>query len=197
MRYRPGVIWPDASGRPPELRGERVLLRPLRALDARDRLACGVDREFARLLGHDAPTSPEMTDDASQGWLRGRMGMPLCWAIDVDGRCVGTVGFALLHQRSAWATLSVEIFDPALWGRGLGTESIRLALGHAFGTLGLHRVELQVLSYNRRAIRAYEKCGFVHEGVVRECRRVDGQWIDDVRMAILDREYSVASANDG
>ena len=46
-----------------------------------------------------------------------------------------------------------------------------------------------MLSYNRRAIRAYEQCGFVHEGVVRECRCVDDEWIDDLRMSILDREY--------
>ncbi len=179
------------DGLPPVglLRGTHFLLRALREADARERQACGLHPEFERMLGHDAPASAEMTDNAAAGWLRARTGMPVCWAIDVDGRCVGTAGFVSMSRRSGWAALSVEIFDPALWGQGLGSGAIRLALGYAFDTLGLHRVELQVLSYNYRAIRAYEKCGFAHEGVVRECRRVDGEWIDDLRMAILHREY--------
>jgi RimJ/RimL family protein N-acetyltransferase len=173
----------------PELRGDGLLLRPLRDSDAADRRACGFNAEFERMLGHDAPVSAEMTKEVAQSWLRGRRGMPMCWAIDVDGRCAGTVGFVSMSLRSGWAALAVEIFDPALWNRGLGSEAIRLVLGHGFGAVGLHRIELQVLSYNERAIRAYEKCGFVREGVVRECRRVNGEWIDDLSMSILDREY--------
>jgi RimJ/RimL family protein N-acetyltransferase len=178
----------------PDLKGARVLLRGLREGDAVDRRRCGYDAEFERMLGHDAPASPDMTEDAAQGWLRGRRGMPICWAIEQGGRCIGTVGFVNMSRRSAWATLAVEIFDTGQWSRGLGGESSRLALRHAFETLRMYRVELQVLSYNRRAIRAYEKCGFVGEGVVRECRRVDGVWIDDLRMSVLDREYRECSA---
>lgn len=188
------VASPVAADPVVELRGDSLLLRPLRDADAQDRRACGYDAEFERMLGHDAPTSREMTAEAAEQWLRGRMRMPYCWAIDVDGRCVGTVGFVNTSRRASWATLAVEIFDPALWGRGLGSEAVRLVVGFAFDALAMHRVELQVLSYNRRAIRAYEKCGFVREGVVRECRRVDGEWIDDIRMSILEREYRARAA---
>jgi RimJ/RimL family protein N-acetyltransferase/8-oxo-dGTP pyrophosphatase MutT (NUDIX family) len=180
---------PAARPAPPELRGERVLLRPLRAGDAHDRQACGYDAEFERMLGHDRPASAVMSPEAAEQWYSGRSRQPICWAIEYGGRCVGTVGFVNLSERSRWATFSIEICDPALWSQGLGSEATRLALRHAFATLGLHRVELQVLSYNQRAIRAYEKCGFVREGTVRECRQVDGEWIDDVSMSILDREY--------
>jgi RimJ/RimL family protein N-acetyltransferase len=47
-----------------------------------------------------------------------------------------------------------------------------------------------VVDYNLRAIRAYQKCGFVVEGREREAAFVDGIWHDDVMMAILDREYA-------
>jgi RimJ/RimL family protein N-acetyltransferase len=74
---------------------------------------------------------------------------------------------------------------PALLGKGLGTEATRLVLRHAFNDLGLHRVGLRVLAYNHRAIRSYEKCGFVIEGREREAALVDGAWHDDVLMGAL------------
>jgi len=43
---------------------------------------------------------------------------------------------------------------------------------------------------NTRAIRAYQKYGFVVEGREREAAFVDGIWHDDVMMGILDREYT-------
>jgi len=46
-----------------------------------------------------------------------------------------------------------------------------------------------VIEYNLRAIRAYQKCGFVIEGREREAAFVDGAWYDDVIMGILDNEY--------
>ena len=54
----------------------------------------------------------------------------------------------------------------------------------AFDTLQLHRVDLRVLSFNVRALRCYEKCGFVREGVERESAFVDGARVDDVMMSL-------------
>jgi RimJ/RimL family protein N-acetyltransferase len=48
-----------------------------------------------------------------------------------------------------------------------------------------------VLSFNVRALRCYEKCGFVREGIGRESALVGGAWVDDVMMSILEREYRV------
>jgi hypothetical protein len=47
------------------------------------------------------------------------------------------------------------------------------------------------------AIRAYQKCGFVVEGREREAAFVDGDWYDDVMMAILDQEYMVIHRRKG
>jgi RimJ/RimL family protein N-acetyltransferase len=46
-----------------------------------------------------------------------------------------------------------------------------------------------VLEYNTRAIRAYEKCGFVREGIERETALVDGAWHGDVIMSLLEDGY--------
>ena len=67
--------------------------------------------------------------------------------------------------------------------------AIDLLLHKAFGPLALHRVDLRVLSYNLRAIRCYEACGFVREGIERESARVGDEWHDDWIMGILERDF--------
>lgn len=87
------------------------------------------------------------------------------------------------------------IFDALLLGQGLGTETTRCVLAHAFDHLGLHRVDLRVLSYNHRAISSYPKCGFVEERREREAVFVDGAWHDDVIMGILAHEFGDHDGN--
>jgi RimJ/RimL family protein N-acetyltransferase len=110
---------------------------------------------------------------------------PHAWCIDVGARLIGEIRLEGLEQVDRRATLAVGILDPAALGNGYGTEAIRLVLAHAFGPMGLHRIDLRVLAYNERAIRCYEKCGFVIEGRERESALVDGAWHDDVMMGIL------------
>jgi RimJ/RimL family protein N-acetyltransferase len=51
--------------------------------------------------------------------------------------------------------------------------------------LNLHRVSLNVLAHNERAIVSYLHAGFVIEGTLREAAFIDGQWRDVVAMAAL------------
>ena len=67
---------------------------------------------------------------------------------------------------------------------------VRRLFGHAFEGLGLHRVSLYVYTHNPRARRAYEKVGFVAEGVERETLWQGGEWIDAVRMSVLAPEWA-------
>jgi RimJ/RimL family protein N-acetyltransferase len=62
-------------------------------------------------------------------------------------------------------------------------------LAHAFTRLPLHRVALTVFDFNTRAIRAYEKCGFVVEGRAREAIFRDGRYWDEIHMSVLADEW--------
>ena len=62
-------------------------------------------------------------------------------------------------------------------------------LDHAFGTLSLHRIGLSVFSFNERAIRSYQSCGFVIEGRAREAIWRDGRWWDEITMSVLDSDW--------
>jgi acetyltransferase (GNAT) family protein len=62
-------------------------------------------------------------------------------------------------------------------------------IDHAFGTLGLHRVALFVFEFNERAIRTYQRCGFVIEGRSRESIFRDGRWWDELAMSVLESDW--------
>jgi len=81
--------------------------------------------------------------------------------------------------------LGIAIQDKSQWGRGYGTEALRLVLRYAFEELELNRVELNTDEENVRAIRSYEKCGFRREGLLRRHRLVDGKLGNTVIMAAL------------
>ncbi len=87
------------------------------------------------------------------------------------------------------ARYAVGLFDPSVWGKGLGTEITKMVLHFAFDELALHRVDLRVLEYNHRAIKCYEKCGFVIEGKEREGALIEGKNETDLIMSILKREF--------
>jgi RimJ/RimL family protein N-acetyltransferase len=78
---------------------------------------------------------------------------------------------------------------PDYRGRGIGGHLLGHAVKKAFAT-GFVRVELSVRVDNARAIRLYEKVGFVKEGVLRDAVFVDGEFHDTIAMALIDRGLS-------
>jgi ribosomal-protein-alanine N-acetyltransferase len=83
----------------------------------------------------------------------------------------------------------VGLFVPDLRGHGLGREITRLVSAWGFSVLGLHRVELEVLAGNTRAIRCYRACGFRQEGIRREAELYPDGWKDFIQMSVLQPEY--------
>jgi RimJ/RimL family protein N-acetyltransferase len=81
------------------------------------------------------------------------------------------IGFVELEgfewsARNAW--VGIAIGEEEYRGKGYGTDAMNLLLKYAFHALNLHRVNLGVFEFNKRAIRSYEKCGFKYEGTERE-----------------------------
>ncbi|MFN2157525.1 MAG: GNAT family N-acetyltransferase, partial [Anaerolineae bacterium] len=74
------------------------------------------------------------------------------------------------------------------WGKGYGSDAIRTLLRFAFDEMNLHRVQLTVYEDNARAIRAYEKCGFRHEGRLRDAVYRKGRYYDMLLMSVLSGE---------
>ena len=85
--------------------------------------------------------------------------------------------------------IGIAIGDRDRWGKGFGTDAIRLLVQYAFLELNLRRVTLGVNAYNARAIRSYEKVGFVREGVFRGDVKRENQRFDSLMMGLLHEEW--------
>jgi len=108
------------------------------------------------------------------------------WAI-IDLATGGYIGEVVLNElEEENASMNFRIaLTPEWTGRGYGTEATGAVLDHAFDAIGLHRVALDVYSFNPRAARSYEKAGFRYEGRQRHTLFWDGEWVDSILMSIL------------
>jgi diamine N-acetyltransferase len=111
-------------------------------------------------------------------------------------RHIGSCGYHNLEWNNRAVEIGISIGDKSVWNQGYGTETVALMVQHAFETLNLNRVFLQVHANNKRAIRAYEKCGFVQEGALRQAVYKHGQYQDMLVMSILRSEWE-ASKQEG
>ncbi|HEV2169455.1 MAG TPA: GNAT family protein [Candidatus Binatus sp.] len=106
-----------------------------------------------------------------------------------DRKYLGGVSFHAINWLNRSAGLGITIGDKSFWGKGYGTDAMRVMMRLGFDKMNLHRLWLHVYDYNQRAIASYEKCGFKHEGALREDRFYRGKYHDTIVMGILESEY--------
>jgi RimJ/RimL family protein N-acetyltransferase len=102
---------------------------------------------------------------------------------------IGNMSFFNFDQIAKSAEFGIMIGNKNYWNKGYGTESVTLLLKHGFETLNFNRVMLKVFDDNPRAIRCYEKSGFVTEGRLREARYSEGIYKDVLVMSVLRSEW--------
>jgi len=106
-----------------------------------------------------------------------------------DDRLLGSIDIDIDHWSHGEGWVGIDIGERENWGKGYGTDAMRVILRYAFTELNLHRVALNVFEYNPRAVRSYEKSGFVVEGRVRQFLERDGRRWDVIYMGILREEW--------
>jgi UDP-4-amino-4,6-dideoxy-N-acetyl-beta-L-altrosamine N-acetyltransferase len=114
-----------------------------------------------------------------------------------DGVHIGNIGLHDIDLRHRHAEMGIVLGEKDYWSQGYGSDAIRTLLRFAFDEMNLHRVFLKVYEDNPRAIRAYEKCGFQHEGRLRQAIYRKGRYYDELLMSVLRHEFKDASQTDG
>ena len=110
-------------------------------------------------------------------------------AVSDDGFMTGYAEIARIDRRNRSASIARVIVAPESRGLGIGSWLVAELLWVAFEQLYLHRVALNVLSFNTAAIRAYERTGFRHEGTLRDAYVVGGRFWSVNMMSILEPEW--------
>ncbi len=173
------------------LEGERVILRvfdPER--DHTHYHAWMKDNHFMRLLDSDPIVF--WPKKMMKEWFEKHTDDSITMVIYRKGDETKPVGFIELdgiNRVSGDSWVAIGIGDRDDWGKGYGTDAMRLMLRYAFCQLNLHRVSLSVFDYNPRAIRSYEKAGFMREGISPQFLEREGERYDLVYMGILRSEW--------
>ena len=172
--------------------GERVRLRHLERADLPRFVEWLNDPEVAMGLSLYLPIST----DEEEHWYEQVLKSPNAerpLSIEVqqeeDWKLIGNSGLFTIDWRNRNAELGIFIGEKSYWDQGYGTEVLQLVLQHAFATLNLHRIFLRVFADNQRAIKVYEKIGFVHEGRQRQAEFHGGQYHDVLFMGMLRTEW--------
>jgi RimJ/RimL family protein N-acetyltransferase len=175
----------------PELKTERLLLRPFTLADAPDVQRLAGDRDIASTT-LSIPHPYE--DGMAEQWInslqeRFELGEFVNFALVLlaDGALIGSIGLQI-NQAHQNAELGYWIGKP-FWGNGYCTEAARAVLYYGFTRLGLHRIAAHHLSRNPSSGRVMEKIGMQYEGCERQ-RIKKWEVFEDVRLyAILKDEY--------
>jgi RimJ/RimL family protein N-acetyltransferase len=177
----------------PFIIGARIYLRPLDAEADLERCLRWInDPEVLATLGRRQPTGRAAEREWLQEQYKRHDHMNLAIVLKDGDRHIGNCGFNEIDYVNRSAVFGILIGEKDAWGQGYAPEAARLLLKHGFEELGLHRIGLDVYSHNARAIRAYEKAGFVREGTLRESYYRNGVYQDTIVMSVLRSEWSDA-----
>lgn len=171
------------------IEGQKVRLR---ALEENDLERCYRWVNDPEVTEHLTIRFPMSTQQERQWLLQASSGDgDRSFAIETaDGEHIGNIGLHRINWLDRNAELGILIGEKRHWNQGYGTDAIRTLLKFAFEEMNLHRVYLRVDADNPRAIRCYEKCGFVMEGTLRHGTYRRGRYKDQHVMSVLAHEFS-------
>lgn len=171
------------------LEGKTVYLRPPEKSDVLRFTRWMNDLEVSRYLVVRTPMSTISEEEWVEKQAKEDNSMNLVIVLKDGDIPIGNLGLHGIRSFDHNASLGIMIGEKSYWSNGYGSEAIKLLLAHAFNFLNLHKVSLCVLASNKRAQKAYKKCGFKVNGVEPEEVFVDGKYEDMILMSVLRKDF--------
>ena len=172
--------------------GDRVVIRPIEKEDIPVVLRWWNDPEVMYYANDDPnpyKTLQELEEEFAQEEGEWSASMARFIIEAKDGTLIGDIMYRWYRVDVRSVYTGIFIGEKEYWGQGYGTEAIKLFLRYLFVDKQLHKVAVTVSDFNKRAIRAYEKCGFRKDGVLRDNAMVNGKFVDHIVMSILEDEF--------
>ncbi len=170
---------------------EGYLIRLANAEDAAnyyEQNYCPLDKEVARLTGCKEVFTKE---EVISFFLKSLEEEDRYFFLIIapDGRIIGESVINEINWDLRCANFRIGLYHTTERGKGIGTWVTEVTRDFAFEKLKLHRLELDVYSFNPRAEKVYLKAGFKREGVLRDAVMDGDKYADDILMSILEDEW--------
>jgi RimJ/RimL family protein N-acetyltransferase len=175
--------------------GRKVRLREYRKEDLPLRAAFVNDPEIASSLTPDIPYP--ITLEEEEKWFQSLTAISDTYKFAIetieDNQFIGGCSINNVDWKNSVATIGIFIGSKKHRGNGYGSDAIRILIRFIFLQMNLYKIRLVVYSYNEAAIKCYESCGFITEGVLRQEIFKDGRYYDKIAMGLLREEYLSAN----
>ena len=193
----------STPGWPAVLADGSVLLRPYRRSDAREWAEVRIANQAWLSPWESSPPGPWAEMNSARAYLyvyrdmkrAARRGDSMPFAVclrEEDGRerLVGHINLGSIVRRAFSSAYVGYWVDSRVAGRGVIPTALALAVDHAFGAGGLHRVEINIRPENVPSRRVVEKLGFREEAYHPRYMHIDGAWRDHLGYAMTSEEVS-------
>lgn len=175
------------------LYSQRIRLRSVERADLPRMVGWMNDPEIRQFIQMASPLSLAMEEKSFEGMIA-RPPAEQLLVIERKGEAgyepIGSTGFHQVNWRDRSAEVGIVVGEKALWNQHYGGDAMRLMLRHGFQDLNLNRISLDVYVSNPRAVRSYERVGFVVEGRKRQAVFRAGSYQDVLIMAVLRSEWT-------
>lgn len=171
--------------------GKLVRLRGYRKEDISLKLSYINDPEVMRYLESGIPYPLTLNEEIK--WFEAISAFKDSYRFAIEAidssHYIGECGINSIDWKNSVASAVIFIGDKEYRGKGFGTEAMKILLYFVFNQININKVRLNVYSFNVRAIKSYEKCGFKKEGILRQEIFRDGKYYDTIVMGLLREEW--------
>jgi RimJ/RimL family protein N-acetyltransferase len=172
------------------LSGGKVILRPLEKRDLDKSLEWLTDPLVNKYLSQNFK---DLTVKQEEQWFNyikeSRQDMVFAILEKKSDKHIGNCALHKIDPSRKTCELGIVIGEKDYWDRGYGTDAVKVLIGFAVGDMELTKIRLNVYTYNHRAIKVYENCGFKLIRVLKRNHLFNGKYWDTLIM-----EYGVRPA---
>lgn len=114
------------------------------------------------------------------------------WAIHlkINNKHIGNIKIDPVNLKHGWGEYGIMMGDMDEWGKGYAFEASSAIIHYCFETLNLRKINLGVIEENVKAVELYKKLGFTIEGVFKDHIIHNGRYLNSLRMALFNLEYT-------
>ena len=167
--------------------GERIFLREIRLSDANRNYCCWMnDPEINQYLeSRFEKWSIKKLKSYVSAIKKNPSYVFLAIIAKNRNKHIGNIKIGPVDRVHKFADVGIIIGEKSFWGKGIATEAIRLIVRYAFNKLKLHKLTAGAYANNIGSVKAFQKAGFLIEGIRKKQYLYNGNYIDGVLLGIV------------